>query len=103
MPISEYYGGHGSEVMKSMKEQYGPEHGKEVFYATANEHPSMKPAEDSYYRGEPVHEVTGHAGTIDAGLCGMDAIVEWGKPYGINSSEAGGPPLTPDLHKATGL
>ncbi len=36
MPISEYYGGHGREVMHSMKEQYGEEKGKRVFYATAN-------------------------------------------------------------------
>jgi hypothetical protein len=36
MPISKYYGGHGSEVMKSMKGRYGEDKGKEVFYATAN-------------------------------------------------------------------
>jgi hypothetical protein len=36
MPISKYYKGHGSEVMSSMKKQYGEEGGKRVFYATAN-------------------------------------------------------------------
>ena len=35
-PIGEYYGGHGSKVMKSMKSQYGEKKGKQVFYATAN-------------------------------------------------------------------
>ena len=36
MPISRYYGGHGEKVMHSMKEQYGEEKGKRIFYATAN-------------------------------------------------------------------
>jgi hypothetical protein len=46
MPISEYFGGHGEEVLRDMKEKYGPEKGEEVFYATANkEH--QKPAEDA--------------------------------------------------------
>lgn len=36
MPISKYYGGHGSEVMKNMKKQYGDKKGRSVFYATAN-------------------------------------------------------------------
>lgn len=35
MPISKYYGGHGKEVMASMRKQYG-DRAKEVFYATAN-------------------------------------------------------------------
>ena len=34
MPIGKHFGGHGEKVMKSMKKQYGAEHGKEVFYAT---------------------------------------------------------------------
>lgn len=34
MPISKYFGGHGSEVMKKMKEKYG-KRGEQVFYATA--------------------------------------------------------------------
>jgi len=36
MPISKYFGGHGSEVMSNMKKSYGPEKAKRVFYATAN-------------------------------------------------------------------
>lgn len=36
MPLSEYYGGHGEKVMRSMKKQYGDKKGKQVFYATAN-------------------------------------------------------------------
>jgi len=36
MPISKYYGGHGSEVMQNMQSEYGAKKGKSVFYATAN-------------------------------------------------------------------
>ena len=36
MPISEYYKGHGDEVMSKMKKKYGDKKGKSVFYATAN-------------------------------------------------------------------
>lgn len=44
MPISEYFGGHGSEVMSDMQKRYGKKKGKSVFYATANkrdQNPSM--------------------------------------------------------------
>lgn len=34
MPISEYYGGHGREVLKNMKSRYGSKAGQRVFYAT---------------------------------------------------------------------
>jgi len=43
MPISKYYKGHGSKVMKNMKEEYGEKKGESVFYATANK---QKAAED---------------------------------------------------------
>jgi len=37
MPISKHYGGHGDEVMSSMKKTYGDsEKAKRVFYATEN-------------------------------------------------------------------
>jgi hypothetical protein len=78
MPLTEK----GSEIMKSMKEQYGPEKGEQVFYASKN-----------------AGKITG----VDAGLCGMDAIVAWGQPYGINVSEAGGPPASPELRKGIGI
>ncbi len=42
MPVNEYYGGHGEKVMRSMKEQYGEEKGKRVFYATANKRKKRK-------------------------------------------------------------
>jgi hypothetical protein len=42
MPISKYFGGHGEEVMKNMKEQYGPEKGERVFYATSNKRKKKK-------------------------------------------------------------
>ncbi len=41
MPISEYFKGHGSEVMASMRKHYGKD-AKRVFYATANKK-KMKP------------------------------------------------------------
>ena len=40
MPISKYFGGHGTEVMKNMKSQYGAKKGKQVFYATENKRKS---------------------------------------------------------------
>ena len=37
MPVSKYYGGHGTKVMKAMTKEYGgAKKGKQVFYATAN-------------------------------------------------------------------
>lgn len=36
MPLSKYFKGHGEEVMANMQKEYGPEKGKQVFYATAN-------------------------------------------------------------------
>lgn len=42
MPISKYFKGKGSGVMKGMKEQYGEEKGESVFYATANKQ-GMRP------------------------------------------------------------
>lgn len=43
MPVSKYFKGHGEEVMKNMKKEYGEKKGKSVFYATANKK-GMKPA-----------------------------------------------------------
>jgi hypothetical protein len=42
MPISKYYGGHGTEVMSNMTKQYGAKKGNQVFYATANKQKSGK-------------------------------------------------------------
>ena len=36
MPVNRYFEGKGEKVMHSMKETYGAEKGKKVFYATAN-------------------------------------------------------------------
>lgn len=36
MPIDEYFGGHGKEVMKGMIRKHGVKEGKNIFYATAN-------------------------------------------------------------------
>ena len=35
MPLSKHFGGHGTEVMESMKKTYGPR-AEKVFYATDN-------------------------------------------------------------------
>lgn len=42
MPISKYFKGEGSKVMKGMKDRYGEKKGESVFYATANKR-GMKP------------------------------------------------------------
>jgi hypothetical protein len=36
MPISGYFGGKGTAVMKSMKDRYGNKEGESAFYGTAN-------------------------------------------------------------------
>jgi hypothetical protein len=36
VPISKYFKGSGSKVMKSMKKKYGEKKGKQIFYATSN-------------------------------------------------------------------
>ena len=50
MPISKYYGGHGSEVMAAMKKEYGGKKGESVFYATANKR-KQTPKKGSVLRG----------------------------------------------------
>jgi len=48
MPVSKYFKGKGSTVLKDMTKRYGPAKGKRVFYATANARgmtpPSHRPA-----------------------------------------------------------
>ncbi len=34
MPLSKHFGGHGSQVMKSMEKTYGKEKAERIFYAT---------------------------------------------------------------------
>lgn len=36
MPIENYLGGKGKDVMSKMKTEYGDDKGKQVFYATLN-------------------------------------------------------------------
>lgn len=48
MPISKYYKGHGTKVMKAMKEEYGDKKGESVFYATANKQKSAEDNANSY-------------------------------------------------------
>jgi hypothetical protein len=43
MPVSEYYEGSGSKVLKSTKKRYGAKAGKRVFYATANKKGMNRP------------------------------------------------------------
>ena len=42
MPLSNYYGGHGAQVMRRMVKTYGAKRGKQVFYATANKRGKRK-------------------------------------------------------------
>jgi hypothetical protein len=46
MPVDKYFGGHGEEVMASMKTTYankgGAKKAKRVFYATANKQKKQK-------------------------------------------------------------
>jgi hypothetical protein len=46
MPVDEYFKGHGSQVLASIKEKHGDKKGTSIFYATANKHPDMKPEAD---------------------------------------------------------
>ena len=41
MPLEKYFGGHGPEVMRSMKKKHGEKKGKQIFYATANKRGQM--------------------------------------------------------------
>ena len=43
MPLNKHFGGHGSDVMSSMKKTYGPSKAKSVFYATDNKQKKAKP------------------------------------------------------------
>jgi len=54
MPISEYFGGHGTEVMKELKAKHGEEAGERIFYATANKE-GQKLAEDAAARHSRLH------------------------------------------------
>jgi hypothetical protein len=36
MPVKNYYKGHGSAVLRSMRKRYGKKQGTRVFYATVN-------------------------------------------------------------------
>jgi len=43
MPVDKYFKGKESQVMQKMLQEYGAKKGRQVFYATANKKPSMKP------------------------------------------------------------
>lgn len=47
MPLGSYFKGKGEKVMAHMKEQYGEEKGKKVFYATANKKKGKKKGKKS--------------------------------------------------------
>lgn len=54
-PISEYFKGRGSEVMKGMRKQYG-ERAEDVFYATANKK-DMKPRKKATKKSGAYYDV----------------------------------------------
>ena len=43
-PIGKYFKGKGQQVMAKMQDHYGEKKGEQVFHATANKNPEMKPA-----------------------------------------------------------
>jgi hypothetical protein len=43
MPLSNYFKGHGEQVMSKMKKKYGGKKGEQVFYATANKNKALAP------------------------------------------------------------
>ncbi len=47
MPLNKYYKGKGDKVMGALRKEYGPEKGKQVFYAMANKKKSNKPKQKS--------------------------------------------------------
>ena len=72
MPVEKYFKGSGKEVMKDMKERYGSDKGKSVFYATANKQ-NMNPP--SYKKGGVVPEdgtIKAHKGEIVLPSRGME-------------------------------
>ena len=50
MPAGAYFTGHGAEVLRAMKHQYGATKGERVFYATANAR-KMKPRKGAILHG----------------------------------------------------
>ena len=61
-PISEYFKGHGSQVMADMKKKNGDQEGESEFYATANSRPGMKPASDGKKKRGVASKIMGMAG-----------------------------------------
>lgn len=59
MPVSEYFGGHGAEVLKNMRKQYGEKKGTSVFYATANKE-GETPADDEHIGFEKLKNQLSH-------------------------------------------
>lgn len=51
MPVSKYFKGHGTEVMKKMKEEYGDKKGESVFYATSNKNKAAADNATEYMKG----------------------------------------------------
>ena len=51
MPLSKYFGGHGAEVMASMRKTYGAKKAKQVFYATANSKAESRTANKEKKKG----------------------------------------------------
>lgn len=54
MPLSTHYDGHGTQVMRDMRNRYGTERGKRIFYATENarkDHGADRPKESPAMRG----------------------------------------------------
>ena len=57
MPLGKYFKGKGEEVMSDMKDRYGEDKGKSVFYATANKR-KMRP-DDANNKKPPKRKTVG--------------------------------------------
>jgi hypothetical protein len=55
-PLAQYFKGKGQKVMSDMQSRYGTDKGKQVFYATANKNPDMKPKSKRKSFGQRIAE-----------------------------------------------
>jgi len=54
MPLAKHYGGHGAEVMRSMRKTYRhPETAKRVFYATEQKRKAQRQKQNAFHGMKP--------------------------------------------------
>ena len=75
MPLSKYFAGKGSSVMKKMKSEYGAEKGERIFYATANKMKTKGECKTCMGRRVEYHSPAKHPEQDDP-YAAMDALTE---------------------------